>query len=761
MINRTLLTGICSAALATFALAGSLPQSSLSAVVETASSIEAPALPVTPGDRGVIGVTLSEEGGSPEILEIFDGSPAQKSGLKSGDKIVSIDGKKIPSLEALVEVLGKRQAGDKVKVGIERDGWRKDVKLVLASPESIEKFDEEKLEIEKAAVIEKAHAEKVKALKKADAEKAKAAKAARAKKAQAAKDKKAQAAKAKKAKAAKAKKEAAAKKKAKAKEKAEAKKATKRSTLAVKVQSPAKATLVTKPCDSAKACDSAPSCGAVATCDSAPSCGSAKVDQKVIEQLSALGYVGSADAPSCSGGATTPCAEGCACVGDTEKKVVCKTIAIGGGGGCELMDLGIDAKALGIAGGQVIELEEIDFECDGTAQVFTTGDGQQVRCEVRVLGGDGECQVIDLTQGCEDAGSESCESVRTITKTITLGGGDACCEEIEVECDVAGPASCGGGGGGGGCSGDVQKKAARKVIKLGGGDACCEEAQAGCGGAQAAPSCGGGGGGCSGDVQKNVTRKVIKLGGTGGDFMFVGDRGGCGSDCGSECGSDCGSKCEVECDVKCEGEAKFDIHRNEVFQFSADEFGGKDGQFWVTGDDGHKAMIVFEGLAELDDLEGLHAIHGLKGLEGLEGLEMLHHGIGGEKDGPHAIRFGWVGGDDCCGECDDCDGDCDDCDGCEGECEVENDYSLDRTKPRGAIRLRRPVDTDVRRPDVSRIVQRVRGGERDFWTQRPHPEHDAHDDPHAELDALRQELAALRAEIRELRQMLKQMHGHD
>jgi len=634
MINRTLLTGILSAALATCALA-SAPQSPLTDVVESAAALEQPAAPLTPAERGVLGVTLAGDEGAPRIDEVFAGSPAEKAGLQPGDRIVSVGKEKIESLEALVGVLGKHQAGDAIKLGVDRDGWSKGVKVVLAAPTDIAGFGDE------GGVIELVEVEKAEKAK-AEAAKEKAEKKAKVKAERTAKEKEAKADEGK---------QKAADKKAQAE---------KKSTVALKVQ-PAqkvqkarKAKVVVESCET-EACDSQSCDGGTCdpkSCGSSSSC-SGKIDQKVIDQLAALGYACPTEAPTCGGPVETPCAEGCECVvkkGDAQVKVLTKKIALGGEG-CQV------------------------FECeDGLpVQVLTTEDGNQIRCEIKVLGGEG----------------------------------DACCEELKGEC------------------GGPEKKVIRKVIQLGAGKACEGQCEVEC---QIE---------CKGDAKGQILKNEV--------FELRGES------CDGKCGGDCTGDCD-DCTEVCGGGSGGGVHR-WIVKGSPQEKGG---QFWITDDGGQKAMIVFEGIADLDldDLGELHGIGGLEGLEELKGLNLselshgIHLGMGFDDDDDECC--GRCADDECCGNCDDDDDD----DQCRGKCdddEVEGHGFFFSARP--AVRLRRPatVDVEVRRPQVRRFLAAP--------DAPVAPRAAAPQAPRAELEALRKELAALRAEIRELRGMLKELHG--
>ncbi len=81
--------------------------------------------------RGWIGVSVREEEGKVEIVDIDPKSPAELSKLKMGDVILKIDGKDITSSQALSSEVRSRKPGQDVTVRIERDGKPADVKVKL------------------------------------------------------------------------------------------------------------------------------------------------------------------------------------------------------------------------------------------------------------------------------------------------------------------------------------------------------------------------------------------------------------------------------------------------------------------------------------------------------------------------------------------------------------------------------------------------------------------------------------------------------
>ncbi len=55
------------------------------------------------------------------VGEVSDGLAAQKAGIQSNDFIISFDGKKVENFESLVELIGKKEAGDTTTIQLIRD----------------------------------------------------------------------------------------------------------------------------------------------------------------------------------------------------------------------------------------------------------------------------------------------------------------------------------------------------------------------------------------------------------------------------------------------------------------------------------------------------------------------------------------------------------------------------------------------------------------------------------------------------------------
>jgi serine protease Do len=66
------------------------------------------------------------------ISQVYEGSPAEKAGLKVGDIIVQIDGKKIKDSQDVVREVLKRQVGQKIQFEVIRDGKRVEASVTTA-----------------------------------------------------------------------------------------------------------------------------------------------------------------------------------------------------------------------------------------------------------------------------------------------------------------------------------------------------------------------------------------------------------------------------------------------------------------------------------------------------------------------------------------------------------------------------------------------------------------------------------------------------
>ncbi len=83
---------------------------------------------------GLFGVTFQgrDSAGSDAVLDrVRFASPAEKAGLKKGDRIVGIDGRPVYFVAELRSVLGRKYAGDEITLTAQRGEKKVDVKLTL------------------------------------------------------------------------------------------------------------------------------------------------------------------------------------------------------------------------------------------------------------------------------------------------------------------------------------------------------------------------------------------------------------------------------------------------------------------------------------------------------------------------------------------------------------------------------------------------------------------------------------------------------
>lgn len=76
-------------------------------------------MPVGSDVADSIGAESSE---SALISEVFEGSPAEKAGLKPGDVVTSINGKPVKTTQAVRNAIGLLRVGETVEIGVLRDG---------------------------------------------------------------------------------------------------------------------------------------------------------------------------------------------------------------------------------------------------------------------------------------------------------------------------------------------------------------------------------------------------------------------------------------------------------------------------------------------------------------------------------------------------------------------------------------------------------------------------------------------------------------
>ncbi len=98
--------------------------------VEVLRRFEVPLAAREGSDRGWLGVSiddgreiemLGEGGRAVRVVRVTEGSPAEAAGLLAGDQIVAVDGDVAAGPDSLIETIGARPAGDRVRLAVSRE----------------------------------------------------------------------------------------------------------------------------------------------------------------------------------------------------------------------------------------------------------------------------------------------------------------------------------------------------------------------------------------------------------------------------------------------------------------------------------------------------------------------------------------------------------------------------------------------------------------------------------------------------------------
>lgn len=98
-----------------------------------AGVISANAREIPAAGGAALGVQLKEADGRLEVEVVSEGSGAELAGMKKGDVIVKVDGKKMAGIKELAESFKDKKAGEKVKVSIKREGKPMELEVTLSA----------------------------------------------------------------------------------------------------------------------------------------------------------------------------------------------------------------------------------------------------------------------------------------------------------------------------------------------------------------------------------------------------------------------------------------------------------------------------------------------------------------------------------------------------------------------------------------------------------------------------------------------------
>lgn len=88
--------------------------------------------PPSPVYLGVVGREMEDRKGA-KITEVVDDGPSEKAGIKTGDVITAVDGKKVESYDAFIEAIRAHKPGDVVKLTGTRDGKEQTFEVKLGT----------------------------------------------------------------------------------------------------------------------------------------------------------------------------------------------------------------------------------------------------------------------------------------------------------------------------------------------------------------------------------------------------------------------------------------------------------------------------------------------------------------------------------------------------------------------------------------------------------------------------------------------------
>ena len=89
--------------------------------------------PARTPDHGYLGVTYTYSNGSALVQRVLPGTPAAKVGLQRGDRVLSVDGDSVDSLDELQDLIARPGPGYKPTIAVKRGSTVKTVSPTLVS----------------------------------------------------------------------------------------------------------------------------------------------------------------------------------------------------------------------------------------------------------------------------------------------------------------------------------------------------------------------------------------------------------------------------------------------------------------------------------------------------------------------------------------------------------------------------------------------------------------------------------------------------
>ncbi len=90
-------------------------------------------------ERKVVGVMLEAADDKVVVQKVIEKSPAEKAGVKSGDIIIKVDGKKIKDPQGLIEVV--KESGKSLNFAVKRDGKLIEIKVTPETASKVPGFN--------------------------------------------------------------------------------------------------------------------------------------------------------------------------------------------------------------------------------------------------------------------------------------------------------------------------------------------------------------------------------------------------------------------------------------------------------------------------------------------------------------------------------------------------------------------------------------------------------------------------------------------